>query len=70
METINFELKDEYIELNKLLKFTGVCDTGGDAKMSIEQGLVRYNKQVETQKRKKVRKGDTIQFQQYQIEVR
>ncbi len=70
MEIIDFELKDEYIELNKLLKFTGVCDTGGDAKMSIDQGLVKYNNQVETQRRKKVRKGDTIQFQQYQIEVR
>lgn len=70
MKNIEFKLKDEYIELNKLLKFTGVCDTGGDAKMSIEQGLVKYNKQVETQKRKKVRKGDTIQFQQYQIEIR
>ncbi|KJS05489.1 MAG: RNA-binding protein S4 [Flavobacteriales bacterium BRH_c54] len=70
MEIIEFELKDEYIELNKLLKFTGVCDTGGDAKMSIDQGLVKYNNQVETQRRKKVRKGDTIQFQQYQIEIR
>ena len=70
METIKFELKEQYIELNKLLKFTGICDTGGEAKMSIEQGLVRYNNQVETQKRKKVRKGDTIQFQQYQIEIR
>ncbi|HEY9083601.1 MAG TPA: RNA-binding S4 domain-containing protein [Vicingaceae bacterium] len=70
MEIIQFELKDEYIELNKLLKFTGVCDTGGDAKMSIDQGLVKYNNQVETQRRKKVRKGDTIQFQQYQIEIR
>lgn len=70
MEIIDFELKDEYIELNKLLKFTGVCDTGGDAKMSIDQGLVKYNNQVETQRRKKVRKGDIIQFQQYQIEVR
>ena len=70
MEIIDFELKDEYIELNKLLKFTGVCDTGGDAKMSIDQGLVKYNNQVETQRRKKVRKGDTIQFQKYQIEIR
>lgn len=70
MEIIEFELKDEYIELNKLLKFTGVCDTGGDAKMSIDQGLIKYNNQVETQRRKKVRKGDTIQFQQYQIEIR
>lgn len=70
MEIIEFELKDEYIELNKLLKFTGVCDTGGDAKISIDKGLVKYNNQVETQRRKKVRKGDTIQFQQYQIEIR
>jgi len=69
MKSIQFELKEEYIELNKLLKFTGSCDTGGDAKVSIEQGLVKYNNQVETQKRKKVRKGDIIQFQQYQIEV-
>jgi len=70
MEIIEFELKDEYIELNKLLKFTGVCDKGGNDKMRIDQGLVKYNNQVKTQRRKKVRKGDTIQIQQYQIEIR
>ena len=55
MEIIEFKLKDEYIELNKLLKFTGVCDTGGDAKISIDQGLVKYNNQVETQRRKELK---------------
>jgi ribosome-associated protein YbcJ (S4-like RNA binding protein) len=33
-----FVITDEYIELNKLLKASGVCDTGGQAKMIVEDG--------------------------------
>lgn len=65
MKTINFELNKEYkeyIELIKLLKFLGLCNTGGEAKVVVEEGLVKFNGVIETQKRKKIRKGDKIQF--------
>ena len=62
MSTIDFELKGEFIELIKLLKFLGLCDTGGDAKNAVENKLVKYNGVVETQKRKKIRKGDKVLY--------
>lgn len=69
METITFELIGDYIELIKLLKFTGVCDTGGEAKQCVEDGLVKLHKNIETQKRKKIRKGDLIYFQNVEIKI-
>lgn len=62
MSSIQFELKTEYIELIKLLKLLGLCDTGGEAKVVVEKGLVKFNGVTETQKRKKIRKGDKVQF--------
>jgi len=62
MSTIDFELKGEFIELIKLLKFLGLCHTGGDAKNAVENKLVKYNGVIETQKRKKIRKGDKVQY--------
>lgn len=62
MFKIEFELKGEFIELIKLLKFLGLCDTGGDAKNAVENNLVKYNGVLETQKRKKIRKGDKVEF--------
>jgi len=58
---MNFELTQEYIELIKLLKLTGIAETGGMAKALVEDEQVLYNGQIDTRKRLKVRKGDTIE---------
>lgn len=50
------------IELNKLLKFESLVASGGEAKMVIENGLVKVNGSVETQKRKKLNIGDNVEF--------
>ena len=50
------------IELNKLLKFESLVASGGEAKMVIENGLVKVNGSVEIQKRKKLNVGDIVQF--------
>lgn len=50
------------VELFKVLKFEGLCGSGGEAKAAIEQGLVSVNGAVETQKRKKLAAGDVIAF--------
>jgi len=67
---MNFELIDhEYIQLNQLLKLLGLVDTGGEANQRIVDGEVIVNKEVEFQKRKKLRKGDVIVFQKKSISI-
>ena len=66
-----FELKGhDYIALNKLIKFLALAETGGDANRIIENGEVKVNDQIETQKRKKLRAGDRVLFQNKQIVIK
>ena len=60
MET--FEFSGDYIELNKLLKASGLCGTGGMAKIEIENGLVIVDGTVEYRKRCKIRNGQTVEY--------
>jgi len=64
MEKIEFRLKPdaEFIELNKLLKILGLAQTGGHAKIIIDEGLVIVNDNTELRKRKKLRKGDIVKY--------
>lgn len=55
------QLKGEFIELIKLLKFYGIASTGGEAKMFVDEGEVKVNGQVEHRKRYKVKKGDKVE---------
>jgi len=64
-----FELRDEYIELIKLLKVTGLCGSGGMAKVITSQGCVKVDGIVELRKRCKIRKGQTVEFQGTFIEL-
>jgi ribosome-associated protein len=57
---MTYALTDEFIELYKLLKILDLVDTGGQAKMIIEQEHVTRNGELETRKRAKIRKGDQI----------
>ncbi|GAL85602.1 hypothetical protein MYP_2831 [Sporocytophaga myxococcoides] len=67
---IEFELEGyEFIELNKLLKITGLTGTGGEANTFIVDGEVSVNGAVETQKRKKLREGDVVQFQGQEVKI-
>ena len=59
---IKFSLKNDYIELNKLLKATGLCATGGMTKIVIDEGLVKIDGKTEFRKRCKIRKGQRIDF--------
>lgn len=64
-----FELSGDYIELNKLLKASGLCETGGMAKTVIENGLVTVNGTVEYRKRCKIRTGQTVEYEGQTITV-
>ncbi len=65
-----FELKDTlFIPLCDLLKVTGLCQNGGEAKHVIELGQVRVDGEVELRKRAKILKGQIIDYHQTQIKV-
>ena len=65
MEEQRFELRegDEFIELHKLLQLIGIAQTGGHAKLIIEDGLVNVNGEQESRKRKKLRVGDKVEVE-------
>jgi ribosome-associated protein len=65
-----FKLSGNYIELSKLLKSSGLCVTGGSAKNAIENGLVMVDKEVEYRKGRKIRQGQTVEFDGHIIEVK
>ncbi len=56
-------IKDEFIRLDSALKFSGALGTGGQAKMVIQDGLVKVNGEVCTMRGKKLRNGDTVEFE-------
>ncbi|MCW8931887.1 MAG: RNA-binding S4 domain-containing protein [Gammaproteobacteria bacterium] len=65
-----FELNaHDYIELNNLLKVTGLCESGGIAKMLIADGQVKVDGVVELRKRCKIRKGQIVSYNNYQVQV-
>jgi len=66
---MKFELKDDYIELFKLLKVLDLVDSGAQAKMLIADGYVKRNAEPELRKRAKIITGDTIEIADVIIEV-
>jgi len=66
---VTYTLSDETIELYKLLKLLDLVDTGGQAKMLIEQEQVKRNGEIETRKRAKITKGEQIQIGDVVINV-
>lgn len=68
METIT--IRDEYIKLGQALKLAGLVESGVDAKFFIQDGLVKVNGKVETQRGKKIVNGDVIEFEGQQVTVK
>lgn len=58
---LEFEIIEEYIELIKLLKVLQIAESGAMAKILVDNGEVLRNGQIETRKRAKIRKGETIE---------
>ena len=58
MDSHEIKIKTEYIKLQDLLKFAGAVETGGDAKLIIQEGRVSVNGETCTMRGKKLRPGD------------
>ena len=66
---MNYTLTQEYIELFKLIKLLDLVDSGGQAKILIENEAVLRNGEIETRKRAKIIKGDVISIGETTITV-
>lgn len=58
-----------FIELNKLLKFLNIAESGGFANQMITDGIVLLNGEVETRKRCKLKPNDVITIPQENISI-
>lgn len=69
MEQHEFVLNSEFVELNQLLKLTGICDSGGAGKALVASGAVSVDGNVELRKTCKVRAGQVVTVGQATITV-
>ena len=60
----------EFIKLQDLLKFAGLVETGGQAKILIQDGYVTVNGEICTMRGKKMRNGDIVTLDDDTLEVR
>ena len=65
-----FKVEGDYIELIQLLKALGIAQTGGHAKMIVDDGIVIRNGEVELRKRAKLVPGDLIEIEDIQISLK
>ena len=64
-----FQIKEEFIHLNQLLKALGWCVNGGEANSAIENSEVKVNGEIENRKRNKIRIGDRVEYKNQKISV-
>ena len=53
----------EYIKLDQFLKLANMVESGGQAKVLIQGGQVKVNGEVETRRGRKLRQGDSVEFE-------
>lgn len=69
MQRIDFHLRGDFIELNQLLKLTGICASGGAGKVLVAEGAVSVDGQIELRKTAKIRAGQVVMLGDAQIRV-
>jgi ribosome-associated protein len=69
MQQLEFQLRGEFVELNQLLKLSGVCDSGGAGKMLVAEGVVSVDGKVELRKTAKIRAGQVVTLGDVRIQV-
>lgn len=60
----------EGIRLGQFLKFSGLLDSGGDAKEVIIDGYVQVNGEVDRRRGRQLRDGDLVTFEGRTMRVR
>lgn len=63
------KLREDFIKLGQALKAAGLVESGVDAKFVIQDGLVKVNGSIETQRGKKLVAGDIVEFDGEEIKI-
>lgn len=69
MQKMSFDLNGEYVELNQLLKLSGLCDSGGAGKMLVASGAVSVDGKKELRKTCKIRTGQVVGIGDVRVHV-
>ncbi len=69
MQKIEFSLNREFVQLNQLLKLTGLCDSGGSGKALVAGGTVAVDGSIELRKTCKIRVGQVVTLGDVEIRV-
>ena len=67
--TERIKINEEYIRLDNLMKYAGMCSSGGRAKYLIQNGEVKLNGEVCTMRGKKIRPSDIVEYNGKTAEV-
>lgn len=62
-------LREEYIKLGQAIKAAGLVDSGVEAKIVIQDGLVKVNGEVDTRRGRKLVSGDKVEFDGNTIDI-
>lgn len=63
------KITGEYIKLQDLLKYSGLCQSGGQAKFVIQNGQVTVNDSVCLARGKKLKNRDVVGYDGREVEV-
>ncbi len=63
------KLRDEFIKLGQALKAANLVEDGVEAKLVIQDGLVKVNNDVDTRRGRKLYDGDIVSFEGQEIKI-
>ena len=66
---VEVTINTEFIKLDSLLKYAGLCETGGIAKEIIAEERIKVNGELCTMRGKKIRPGDRVQIDEIKSEI-
>jgi ribosome-associated protein len=69
MQNLTFDLAGEFVELNQLLKLSGLVDSGGAGKNMVASGVVKVDGKKELRKTAKIRAGQVVLVGDVRISV-
>ena len=69
MQSLEFELDRDFVELNQLLKLAGLCDSGGAGKQLVASGAVQVDGAIELRKTAKIRAGQQVRVDDVLIRI-
>lgn len=69
MEIKRLSIKEDFIRLDSAMKLAGIVSTGGHAKTVIQNGEVKVNGEICLMRGKKLKSGDTAEFDAFKFVI-